>query len=97
MEIKVLKFDGKILRFSVKKGDFTLGNLVQRALLDDNRILGAGFYIAHPLTMEMIFTVFFKKDVSFEEAKKIVVENTEKIKKYIVNLKNQTIKAIYSS
>lgn len=91
MEIKVLKIEDKLIKFSIKSEDYTLGNLLQSALLKDKRILGAGFYISHPLSKELVFTVFFKRKSSFDREKKIILQNVEKIKKYLLNMKSQLL------
>ena len=94
MEIKILKAEDKLVKFSIVSEDYTLGNLLQHALLEDKRILGAGFYISHPLNKELVFTVFFKRKTSFDHAKKIILQNTEKIKKYLSDIKHQLIDEI---
>ncbi len=97
MEIKILKIEDKILRFSILNGDFTVGNLIQKALLDDKRILGAGFYMAHPLTKELIFTVFYKESVDHKKAKEIILEAINKIKSDLMKLKEEVTEALKKS
>lgn len=89
MEIKILKTEDKLMKFSIISEDYTLGNLLQHTLLEDKRVLGAGFYIKHPLNKELVFTVFFKRKTSFSYAKKIILQNIEKIKKYLLDIKHQ--------
>ncbi len=92
LEIKILKVEDKMVRFSVVGEDYTLGNLLQNALLDDERILGAGFYISHPLSKELVFTVYFKRKTSFKNAKKVILQNVEKIKNQLLDIKNEIVK-----
>ena len=94
MEIKILKIEEKMIKFSVVGEDYTLGNLLQNVLLEDKRVLGAGFYISHPLSKELVFTVFFRRKTEFNTAKKIVLQNIEKIKKYLLNIKNELVNKV---
>ena len=94
MKIKMLKIEDKLVKFSIVSEDYTLGNLLQHTLLEDKRILGAGFYISHPLNKELVFTVFFKRKTNFDHAKKIILQNVEKLKKYLLDIKHQLIDEI---
>lgn len=87
MEIYIEEKGRKRIRFVIKGGDYTLGNLIQEALLSDERVEGAGYHISHPLLKEMIFEIRFKKSVKDPFA--IVKEDLEKFKKGIVNIKKK--------
>ncbi len=91
MEIRVLKVEDKMIRFSIVGEDYTLGNLLQNALLEDARILGAGFFISHPLSKELVFTIYFKRKTSFKSAKKIILQNIEKIKNQLLDIKDDLV------
>ena len=97
MKIKILKVEDKLIKFSVASEDYTLGNLLQHVLLKDKRVLGAGFYIQHPLNKELVFTVFFKRKTSFEYAKKIILQNVEKLEKYLLDIKQRLMEEIGDS
>lgn len=96
MEVKILKKDGKVFKFSIKGGGYTIGNLLQESLLEDTRVLGAGFSISHPLTKELVFTIFFKRKTSERTARKLVLDNINKIVKYLDNLNRKVEEALAS-
>ena len=90
MEIKIEYINKKRVRFTIKGEDYTLGNLVQEALLKNENIETAGYYITHPLSKEMLFEVRFKKSVknpieiirnSVEKLCKELIEVEKKLKK----------------
>lgn len=89
MEIEILKVEDKMIRFSIKGEDYTLGNLLQNAFLADKRVMGAGFYISHPLSKKIIFTIFLKRKTNPSTAKKIIIGNVEKIKRYLLKIKSE--------
>jgi len=96
MEVKILEKDGKIFKFSIKGEDYTIGNLLQEFILMDERVLGAGFTISHPLTKELVFTIFFKRKTSEKTARKIVLDNINKVVKYLDNLNKKVNEALGS-
>ncbi len=96
MEVKILEKGDKIFKFSVKGEDYTIGNLLQEFVLEDNRVLGAGFTISHPLTKELVFTIFFKRKTSEKTAKKIILDNINKVIKYLDNLNKKVNEALGS-
>ncbi len=92
MDIRIEKKSAKRIRLIIKGQDYTLGNLIQEALLRDDRIEGAGFYISHPLLKEMILEVRFKKEI--ENPLDIIIEDVEKFKDEMSNIKREIIKAV---
>lgn len=96
MEVKILEKDSKIFKFSLKGEDYTIGNLLQEFILRDPRVLGAGFSITHPLTKELVFTVFFKRKTSEKTARKVVLDNINKVVKYLDNLNKKVGEALSS-
>jgi DNA-directed RNA polymerase II subunit RPB11 len=89
MDIEIIECKEKYIKMKIKNEDHTLGNILQKALLDDERILGAGFYIPHPLHKELVFEVFFNEELPVEERKRIILENVEAAKKYILDIKER--------
>ncbi len=94
MEIQVLKVEGGRLRLKIIGETFTFGNLLQKALLEDERILGAGFHRPHPLKKEIVFDIYFKDDVKPEEYRSIIIENVERMYNYISELKTEVLNAL---
>ena len=89
MKVEILKIEKGRMRLKIEGETFTFGNILQKALLEDDRILGAGFHQPHPFKKEIIFDIYFKDDVAIENYKKIVLESTKKMYDYISELKNQ--------
>ena len=94
MKIEIIESKEKYIKLRIEEEDHTLGNILQKALLEDDRILGAGFYIPHPLRKELIFEIFFNDSTSLDEKKKIILEDIEDIKKYIERIKERTQKIL---
>ena len=92
MDIKIEKKSNKRIRLILKNQDYTLGNLIQEALLRDNRIEGAGFYISHPLIKELILEVRFKEKV--ENPIDIIIEDIEKFKEELSNIREEILKTV---
>jgi len=90
MNIEIIEVKDRYIKMRILGEDHTLGNIIQQALLDDDRILGAGFYIPHPLHKELIFEIFFNEKVKADEKKKIILEDLEKMKNYIEEIKEKT-------
>jgi len=89
MDIEIIEEKNLYIKFKVKGEDYTLGNILQKALLNDKRVLGAGFYIPHPLRHEMTVEVFFNENTNSEEKKKIIIENMKNIRDFIENVKKE--------
>lgn len=92
MDIKIEKKSDKRIRLIIKDQDYTLGNLIQEALLRDKRVEGAGFYISHPLLKELILEVRFKNKV--EDPISIIIEDIEKFKGELANIKKEILKVV---
>jgi len=88
MKVEIVKVEKGRMRIRIEGETFTFGNILQKALLEDKRVLGAGFHQPHPFKKEIVFDVYFKDDVSPDEYKNIVLESAEKMYKYISNLKS---------
>ena len=91
-KIKVIEKKERIIKISINEEDYTLGNILQSMLLKDDRLMGAGYYISHPLSKNLIVTLFFKRKTSIDRAIKILLENIEKAKKYLINIKEEYVK-----
>jgi len=89
MDIEIIEVKENYLKMKILEEDYTLGNVIQKALLDDERIIGAGFYIPHPLKQEMIFEVFFKDNIPMKEWKNIIIEDIKNIREYIAKIKEK--------
>ncbi|HIQ13354.1 MAG TPA: hypothetical protein EYH44_03065 [Thermoprotei archaeon] len=87
MKVEILKVEKGRLRLKIEGETFTFGNILQKALLGDKRILGAGFHQPHPVRKEIIFDIYFKDDVATDDYKKIVLESAENMIKYLNDLK----------
>jgi DNA-directed RNA polymerase subunit L len=92
MDIKVEKAGKYRLKLIIKGEDYTLGNLIQHALMQNENIEGAGFHITHPLIKEMVFEIRLKKNL--RKPLKIIVDDIEKFIDKIVNIKEEIIKEI---
>lgn len=90
--IKIIEKKDKILKIMIKGEDYTLGNILQPFLLRDNRLMGAGYYISHPLSKELVITLYFKRKTDIERAKKILLENIDKAMKYLTSVKGTFLK-----
>ena len=88
MKIDIIKIEKGRLRLKIEGETFTFGNLLQKALIDDKRILGAGFHQPHPFKKEIVFDIFFKEDVPVENYKDIIIECIEKMIKYLNDLRD---------
>ncbi len=87
MKVEIVKVEKGRMRLKIEGETFTFGNILQKALLEDKRVLGAGFHQPHPFKKEIIFDVYFKDDVAPDDYKAIVLESAEKMYKYITSLK----------
>jgi len=94
MDIKIIEIKENYLKMKVLDEDYTLGNIIQKALLDDEKIIGAGFYIPHPLKREMIFEIFFKDDVPMKDWKNIIIEDIKNIREYITKIKEKLVEIL---
>ncbi len=94
MEIETIKVEKGRIRLKIIGETFTFGNLLQKALIEDDRILGAGFHRPHPLKKEIIFDIYFKDDVDPQSYKEIVIENVKKLHKYISELKEAVLNSL---
>lgn len=68
MKISVLKRTDRELEIEVEGAGHTLCNLLQKKLLEDERVELAGYDIPHPLASNPIMYVRTKGDVTPEEA-----------------------------
>lgn len=87
MEVRIDRIDKKRIRFVIKGEDYTLGNLIQEALLLNDNVETAGYYITHPLSKEMLFEVRFKKAV--EDPIKIIKDSVEKLRMDLIEVRKK--------
>jgi DNA-directed RNA polymerase subunit L len=92
LNVKIEKTKKGRLRFTVKGEDHTLGNLIQHALMNDENIETAGFFVSHPLLKEMIFEVRFKKKI--RKPTNLIVKDLEKFIDKLTNIKNEILSKI---
>ena len=92
MKIEIEKRGKKRIRLILENEDYTIGNLLQEALLRDSRIEGAGFYITHPLIKKLVLEVRFKKEV--ENPLDIIIEDVNKFKEDLMNIKKEILKVV---
>lgn len=87
MDIRFEVVDKRRVRFVIKEGDYTIGNLIQQALLADENVETAGYYISHPLIKDLIFEVRFKRAV--KDPVEVIRQDVERLKEGIEELKRR--------
>ena len=92
LKIEIEKRSGKRIRLIIEGQDYTLGNLLQEALLRDDRVEGAGFYITHPLIKKMILEIRFKSEVN--DPLSIIIEDINKFKTDLLNIRELILKIV---
>ncbi|MEM2419963.1 MAG: DNA-directed RNA polymerase subunit L [Candidatus Bathyarchaeia archaeon] len=75
MKVNVLKKTKNELKIEVEGAGYTLCNLLQRKLLEDENVDVAGYDIPHPLASNPIIYVRTKGEVTPEEALIRAVDN----------------------
>lgn len=91
MEVNIIKIEKGRLRLKISGETFTFGNVLQKALMDDDRIIGAGFHQPHPFQKEIIFDIFFKDDVPETDYRDIILERVDNMVKYLSELKESIL------
>jgi DNA-directed RNA polymerase subunit L len=81
MEIKILKKTSDELKIEVEGVGHTLCNLLQKRLVENEKVDLAGYNIPHPLASNSIIYVRTKGNVKPEEALREAVEETRKMNK----------------
>ena len=81
MKVRVLKRTANELRIEVEGVGHTLCNLLQKRLLEDEKVDLAGYDIPHPLASNPLIYVRTKRDVEPEEALLRAVEKTREMNK----------------
>ena len=84
MEIKILSKENDKMKIRIIGEGQTLGNILQKTLLEDERVEGAGVFIPHPLKKEMVLDVFLKTK---GDPVQVVRENIERLKKDIDDIR----------
>ncbi len=91
MEVQIVKIEKGRLRMKISGETFTFGNILQKALMDDDRILGAGFHQPHPFQKEIFFDVYFKEEVEESQYREIIIECVEKMLNYLSELRDSIL------
>lgn len=91
MEVEILSQRDDKIKLRIKDEDYTLGNLLQKALLEDKRVEGAGFIAPHPLKKEIIMHIFLKKK---GDPIQVIKESIERLKKDIGDIKEAIQKGL---
>jgi DNA-directed RNA polymerase subunit L len=78
VKVKVLKKLEKELKIEIQGSSHGLCNLLQKRLLEDDRVDFAGYDVPHPLASSPIIYIKMKGDNKPEDA---LVEAAEKVKK----------------
>jgi len=81
MKVKILKKTANELKIEVEGVGHTLCNLLQKRLLEDEKVDLAGYDIPHPLASNPLIYVRTKRDVAPEEALLRAVEKTREMNK----------------
>jgi len=81
MKVRVLKRTANELRIEVEGVGHTLCNLLQKRLLEDEKVDLAGYDIPHPLASNPLIYVRTKRYVEPEEALLRAVEKTREMNK----------------
>ena len=91
MDIEVIRIEKGRMRLKIKDETFTFGNILQKALMNDKRIIGAGYHQPHPFRKEIIFDIYFKEDLETDRYKDVVLEAVDEMLKYLTELKQQVL------
>jgi DNA-directed RNA polymerase subunit L len=78
MNVKVLKKSHDELRLEVEGEGHTLCNVLQKALLDDERVDLAGYSVSHPLTSSPVVYVRTKGQTKPETVLKDAIGKVQK-------------------
>lgn len=78
MKVKVLKKSSKELRLEVEGEGHTFCNVIQKALLEDERVDLAGYSVPHPLTSSPVVYVRTKGQSRPETALKDAIGKVQK-------------------
>lgn len=92
MDVEIVYRGDKKIKLRIKGEDYTLGNLLQKALLEDERVEGAGFIIPHPLKKEIVMHVFMKNED--DDPIQVIKEGIERLKRDMENIKEAIRKGL---
>lgn len=68
MKVRVLKKEGNELKIEIEGGSHGICNLIQKCLLEDERVEFAGYDVPHPLASSPIIYLRMKGQVKPEDA-----------------------------
>lgn len=74
------------LKITLENQDHTFGNLIRTYLLQDSRVLFAGYRIIHPLDNKLLLNI---KSKSNYDCNQILEENINFLKKDLQNIKKE--------
>lgn len=92
MNVKVLTKSSNELKIEVEGAGHTLGNLVQKHLMEDSHVDLAGYNIPHPLAGNAIIFVRTKGKAKPEEVLLKAIENAREMDKEFADLLKAAIK-----
>jgi DNA-directed RNA polymerase subunit L len=81
MKVNVLKRTPNELRIEVEGAGHTIGNLLQKELLEEENVDFAGYDIPHPLVSNPIIYIRTKGKVKPEQVLKNAIEKTREVNK----------------
>jgi DNA-directed RNA polymerase subunit L len=84
VEVEIISQKDDRIKLRIKGEDYTLGNLLQKVLLEDEEVEGAGFLAPHPLKKEIIIQVFLKEK---GDPIRVVKDGIERLKRDLNNIK----------
>ena len=85
MKIEVSPRGKNVFRLKIYLEDFTLGNLIQEELINDERIEGVGIVETHPLNEFVSLQIYVKKG----ELKEIVLQDMESVLKKLKEIREK--------
>jgi DNA-directed RNA polymerase subunit L len=94
LKIKKLKETSNELKIEIEDFGQTLGNLLQKRLLEDENVDLAGYNIPHPLSSTAIIYIRTKGNVNPKEALLKAIERAHQIDKNFSTKLEQALKGI---
>jgi DNA-directed RNA polymerase subunit L len=92
MKVNVLKKTPNELKIEVEGAGHTIGNLLQKRLLEEENVDFAGYDIPHPLVSNPIIYVRTKGKVKPEQVLKNAIEKTREVNKEFGKELNRALK-----
>ena len=85
MKIKVLKKDSNELKLEVEGGGHTIGNLLQKRILEEENVDLAGYDVPHPMSSNAVIYIRTKGKAKPEEILKHSITRSRKLNKEFID------------